>query len=142
MNIASMSTADLTALIERLEADLDSLDLEEEPRRGWREDRDAVVAQLRDAQTEHDARWAEEHYRPRLYKCDGFRSVTATDASEAASIFADRWARRLWGKRGYCHHARLDSWSESGRFHHFEAFIGTPEGNGCTGKNVWLTVYR
>ena len=65
MTYSTMSTANLTALIERLEADLDSIDLEDgaaayppHRHRLWQQERDVVVAQLRDAQTEHDARWA------------------------------------------------------------------------------------
>ena len=69
MNVATMSTSDLTALIERLENDLDCIDLEDGAavyppyrHRIWQQERDAVAAKLRDAQTEHDARW-ETAYR-------------------------------------------------------------------------------
>ena len=80
---------------------------------------------------------------PHTYLCEGFRPAKAWDAKEAAEVFADRLARRWWGRSAFCHHVRRDSWSESGRRVTFEAFIGTPaEGGGCAGRNVWLTVYR
>ena len=78
----------------------------------------------------------------RLFRSDGFRPVRAWDATEAAMIFANRWAKQNYGSTGYCRHVRLDSWTESGSTHTFEAFVGVPEGNGCVGKNIWLTVYR
>jgi hypothetical protein len=63
------------------------------------------------------------------------------DARSAASVFADRYARRIYGKRGYCHHVRQDSYTENGRYFNFEAFIGVnAEGGGTVGKNVWLSV--
>ena len=145
---SSMPTAELTSLVARLEDELCALDMEDgavefawERRRGWKQDYDAVVAQLRDAQAEHDSRWMAEQYKPRLYRCEGFRSVTALDVGEAAEIFANRWARRQYGKRGFCYKARLDSWGGKGGFHNYECFVGVPEGNGCTGRNIWLTVY-
>lgn len=79
---------------------------------------------------------------PRLFRSDGFRPVRAWDATDAAKIFATRWAQQNYGRNGYCHHVRLDSWTESGSTHHYEAFVGVPADNGCVGKNIWLTVYR
>jgi len=66
------------------------------------------------------------------------------DAKEAARIFANRLARKKYGKKGYCYHVRLDSWTQDGTVHHFEAFIGRDlpraYGGGCQGHNEWLTI--
>lgn len=140
MSYSSMPTADLSEAIERLEDALCALELEEEPRRGWQQERDAVVARLHEARIEQDSRWYAEQYKLRLYRCEDFRPVQARNADEAAEIFANRWARREYGKRGFCYKARLDSWGEHGSFHTFECFVGVPEGNGCTGRNIWLAV--
>jgi hypothetical protein len=70
---------------------------------------------------------------------DYYRIVEST--KDAAFVFADRYARRIYGKRGYCHHVRSDSYSENGLHHTFEAFIGVPaEGGGTDGKNIWLHI--
>lgn len=76
-----------------------------------------------------------------LFRCEDFRPVRAWDATEAAEIFANRWAQRAYGRRGFCYKARLDSWTESGRTHNYECFVGTPADSGCVGRNIWLTVY-
>ena len=78
----------------------------------------------------------------RLFRCEDFRPVRAWDATDAAEIFANRWAKQNYGSTGYCRHVRLDSWTESGLTHHYEAFVGVPADNGCVGKNIWLTVWR
>ena len=75
-----------------------------------------------------------------LYRTDGMRAVTADGATPAAHIFARRLARREYGRRGRVGLVRLDSWTASGQTHTFQAFIGTPSGNGMAGKNIWLTV--
>jgi hypothetical protein len=78
------------------------------------------------------------------YTCEGFRPVAAYDASEAAAIFAERLARRQYGKRGYMRTMRLDHWTQDGSLHAFEAFIGyTVDKQGTTsGHNEWLHVRR
>jgi hypothetical protein len=76
---------------------------------------------------------------------DGFRAVRAKNASEAAEIFAGRQARREYGRGGHCRTLRLDCWTENGKSHTFEAFIGKPvpgERATTTGHNVWLYVRR
>jgi hypothetical protein len=75
------------------------------------------------------------------FTCDGFRPVQADSAAEAARIFAGRQARRDYGRRGYCRTMRLDCWTEDGRSHTFEAFIGYSVDRATTsGRNVWLYV--
>ena len=63
-------------------------------------------------------------------------------AKEAAWLFANRLAKREYGKKGYCHHTRLDSASTDGRYGNYECFIGyRTEGGMTSGKNVHLSVY-
>jgi hypothetical protein len=63
-------------------------------------------------------------------------------AKDAAWLFANRLAKRELGKRGYCHHVRMDGASTDGRYANYQAFIGIPaQGGGTSGKNVWLSVY-
>lgn len=78
-----------------------------------------------------------------LWRCNDFRPVRAESASEAARCFADRLARRVWGKRGYMRTIRLDCWAENGRSYTFESFIGYSSGQGeTTGRNEWIYVNR
>jgi hypothetical protein len=78
------------------------------------------------------------------YTADGFRAVTADSASDAAQIFADRQARREYGRNGYSRRPRLDCWTQDGKSHTFEAFIGRPgyEPRTMIGRNVWIYVRR
>jgi len=63
-------------------------------------------------------------------------------AKDAAKEFAGRIARRQYGRRGYCHHVRLDGVSTDGRYANYEAFIGYPaQGGGTNGRNIWLAVH-
>jgi hypothetical protein len=63
-------------------------------------------------------------------------------SKDAAREFANRIARKVFGRRGYCHHVRLDSWKADGSYANYEAFIGVAaQGGGTNGRNVWLTVY-
>ena len=67
--------------------------------------------------------------------------LTIESAEDAAKLFATRYARRVYGKRGMCHHVRQDSWREDGSQINYEAFVGVPcEGGGVSGKNIWLSV--
>lgn len=84
------------------------------------------------------------------FHCDGFRPIKQDaeigfsiieTAQDAARVFADRWAKRLYGKKGYCHHVRLDCYAADGRYSNFEAFVGHDCGDGCcSGRNVQLSV--
>jgi hypothetical protein len=78
------------------------------------------------------------------FRADGFRDVQAESAREAAEIFATRQARRDYGRNGHCRTIRLDSWTEGGKSHMFEAFIGRPVRgeNATSGRNVWVYVRR
>jgi hypothetical protein len=83
------------------------------------------------------------------YHCPGFKPLKddgyeISSPREAAARFAERLARKIYGKAGYCHHTRLDTYTEDGRCHNYEAFIGKDlprrYGGGCQGHNVWFTV--
>jgi hypothetical protein len=78
------------------------------------------------------------------FRSEGFRDVQAESAREAAEIFATRQARREYGRNGHFRTMRLDIWTENGRSHTFEAFIGKPvPGERATsGHNVWIYVDR
>jgi len=79
------------------------------------------------------------------FRSEGFRDVEAQSAQEAAEIFATRQARRDYGKNGHYRTMRLDSWTENGKSHTFEAFIGKPvPGDRFTtsGRNIWIYVRR
>ena len=79
------------------------------------------------------------------FRADGFRDVQADNARAAAEIFADRLARRAYGRNGFCRTIRLDSWTENRKSHTFEVFIGKPvrgERGTTAGHNEWLFVHR
>lgn len=76
------------------------------------------------------------------FRCNGYRSVLAYSSREAAEIFANRAAKRIYGSRGYCHHVRNDCHSPDNRNNIYEAYIGVPvRGGGCSGTNIWLAVH-
>ena len=73
------------------------------------------------------------------------RPIRAESAADAAKLFADRLARREYGKTGYCRLIRLNGHAADGSWSAYEAFIGyTPAGEhnstATVGRNVWLTV--
>ena len=82
-----------------------------------------------------------------IYTCDDHRPLyTQRDdvetADDAARIFANRKAQKIYDKRGFCHHVRKDCWREDGSSINYQAFIGVPwERSGCSGKNIYFTVY-
>lgn len=79
------------------------------------------------------------------FVASGFRAVAAADAHEAAKIFATRAARQAYGRRAYCRTLRLDSWTQDGRQHNYQAFIGrdVPGQRGTTsGRDEWISVNR
>lgn len=79
------------------------------------------------------------------FRADGFRDVQAESHREAARIFADRQARRDYGRNGFCRTLRADGRTFDGKMHTFEAFIGKPvpgERSATRGHNVWIYVRR
>ena len=80
------------------------------------------------------------------YLCDSFRPLRRSDAVQtaidAATVFANRLARREYGRKGYARTVRPDSWTPDGSSHTFEVFIGTdgPQHGTTVGRNEWLYV--
>jgi hypothetical protein len=77
------------------------------------------------------------------YLSPGHKSIAADSMQEAAQIFADRKARKIFGKSGYCRTCLLGSWSQNGEMGEFSAFIGYSTGaNETAGINVNFSVFR
>ena len=80
------------------------------------------------------------------YTSHGHRPSSAPDAasqSEIGELFAQRKARRLYGRTGRVGALRLDGQSPDGSVMEFDAFLGRPApGGGLAGRNVRFTVYR
>jgi hypothetical protein len=76
------------------------------------------------------------------YKSAGFNSVRAETINEAAMIFADRAARRKYGRAGYCRTCNQQCHAQDMSFAEYSAFIGSSTGrNETTGTNLQFTVY-
>ena len=67
-----------------------------------------------------------------------FQSVEADSGSDAVEIFAERLARKEYGKRGRVGAIRHDSSSMDHTSSTWEIFIGYKNDGGLTGRNVWL----
>lgn len=79
----------------------------------------------------------------RKYICSGFKSVIASDMTEAAEVFAARHARRAYGRRGYARTCVQGSYARDFSFAEWSAFIGYSSGrNETTGHNVHFTVHQ
>ncbi len=77
------------------------------------------------------------------YTCSGFRAVTAETFSDAAIVFANREARRQFGRRGYARTLNPGSYAKDGSLAEFSSFIGYNTGpNETTGHNTHITVRR
>jgi hypothetical protein len=75
------------------------------------------------------------------YLCSGMRNVKAEGMREAAQIFADRMARRKWGKRGIAFSPNMGGYDPRMRFAEFTAFVGYKSGQSeTTGSNIHFTV--
>ena len=69
------------------------------------------------------------------------RNVKAEDMREAAQIFADRMARRKFGKRGIATRPNMGAYDPKMRFAEFESFVGVKTGRSETsGSNTHFTV--
>lgn len=78
----------------------------------------------------------------RKYTANGFKSVMAERITEAAQVFANRAARREFGRKGYCRTCTQGAYSQDGRLAEYSAFIGYTTGrNETTGHNINFTVY-
>jgi hypothetical protein len=71
------------------------------------------------------------------YITTGCRPVQADNMKEAAQIFADRMARKKYGKGGYARTCNLESHSQDGTLGEYNAFLGyTPAGKHNQGSTV------
>lgn len=77
------------------------------------------------------------------YTTNGMRSVTAESMTDAAELFANRIARKTYGRRAYARTCACGSQSRDGSIGEYNAFVGVsgPERGMTTGKNVFFTVY-
>ena len=79
------------------------------------------------------------------FTCGGFRAVRVETIREAAEIFANRAARKTYGKRGYARTCNMGSYAQDMRLAEFSAFIGYTTGHNrheTTGNNINFTVFR
>ena len=77
------------------------------------------------------------------FTCSGFQSVKAETVTAAAEIFANRAAKRKYGRSGYCRTCTMGSYAENGNLAEFSAFIGYKTGPSETsGNNISFTVYK
>ena len=77
-----------------------------------------------------------------IYRAFGHRAVRADGPQAAAMVFFRREARKDYGRGAVVHTPRLDSWTESGRTHTYEAFAGRRIPGGASGRNLRVTVTR
>lgn len=77
------------------------------------------------------------------YTCNGFNSVKAETINEAAEVFANRAARRKYGRSGYSRTCTQQSHNHDLSVAEYSAFIGYTTGqNETTGNNISFTVFR
>jgi len=75
------------------------------------------------------------------FTCDGFKPVIAQSSSEAANIFAQRLARRKYGRLGRVAALRDDGYTD--RSITYSTFIGRlhKDAGVVEGGNEWLILY-
>jgi len=78
----------------------------------------------------------------KYYHADDHRPVTAESYHDAAEIFAQRKARRLFGRRGQVAALQAGAYAQDGSCAEYQAFVGYPSGlRETTGRNVHFTIY-
>jgi hypothetical protein len=80
------------------------------------------------------------------YTCDNHYPVRDSKISggiaEAASIFATRKARLMYGRNAVCRVCNQTAYREDGSMATYSAFVGLPrKGGNVTGSNVTFSVY-
>lgn len=74
------------------------------------------------------------------YTCEGLRGVRCNDKTEAANIFADRLAKKKYGRTAYARTLRINAWNSTST--EYGAFVGVRTGNHeTTGSNIHFTVH-
>lgn len=74
------------------------------------------------------------------FTTNGCKAVNAETIKEAALIFAQRMARREFGRKGDARTCTMGAYAQDGSLAEFTAFIGTTKGNSTSGRNVHFTV--
>ena len=71
-------------------------------------------------------------------------TLTPSSQEDVAQTFADRLARKEFGRKGRAVTLRTDSYTRDGRQTNYEAFIGYPSGGDRTyaGHNIHFAVYQ
>lgn len=82
------------------------------------------------------------------YTCSSHRPILKSSLEfaddgidSAARLFAERRARREFGKSGRVGAFRMDCYNRDYSTVEYEAFIGYPCGDGLSGRNVRFTVH-
>ena len=69
-------------------------------------------------------------------------TLTPSSQEDVAQTFADRLARKEFGRKGRAVTLRTDSYTRDGRQTNYEAFIGYPSGDRTyAGHNIHFAVY-
>jgi len=77
------------------------------------------------------------------YICNGFKSVKVETMNEAAEIFANRAAKRKYGRSAYSRTCAQQSYAQDMSFAEYSAFIGYTTGqNETSGSNINFTVNK
>ena len=75
------------------------------------------------------------------FKSSGFNTVESDSMSDAALVFANRAARRKYGRSGYARTCVQQAHSQDGTLAEYSAFIGYSTGpTETTGNNIHFTV--
>lgn len=81
-----------------------------------------------------------EGFRPLRQSADQFGDIQ--NVNDAATVFANRLARREYGRNGYARIVRPDARTADGSSHSFDVFIGTdgPQPRTTVGRDERLYV--
>jgi hypothetical protein len=77
-----------------------------------------------------------------IYTCDGCKSIKESrecaDIRDAARIFANRLAKKEYGRTAYALTCNQNSYGRDAAM--YQAFVGTKSGNGTCGSNITFMV--
>ena len=77
------------------------------------------------------------------YRSTGMQAVTENSFRDAAEVFANRIARKLYGRKAYARTCRIEGWARDGSRVEVDAFVGVSDGHGGTlGRNVRFGIAR
>ena len=74
------------------------------------------------------------------YRSGGYRGTVRVhkDADDKALEAGRLIAHRIYGRGGVVRACRIDSWSPDYSTATYQAFIGIADGQGVTGRDVWI----